>query len=51
MNAFIKELRKLTGVSIEYATAVWYTMNQPSNPKQAAMLYYRLFFKKDILPF
>ena len=46
MNAFIKELRELTGVSIEYATAAWYTMNQPSNPKQAAMMYCRWYFNK-----
>jgi len=46
METFVNKLRKLTGVSREYAVAAWFTMNYPENPKQAAVQYYRRFFKR-----
>ena len=48
MKTFIRELRRLTGVSDAYAVAAWYTMNHPDNPAAAALEYYHRFFEMSL---
>ncbi|MGR3221257.1 MAG: hypothetical protein ACUZ8H_15790 [Candidatus Anammoxibacter sp.] len=42
---FTKELRKLSGVSKEYAESAFFTTDR-INPKTAALIYYNKFLRK-----
>lgn len=44
MNQFIKELRRITGVSEEYANAAWYTIHSTESPVVAANYYANRFY-------